>query len=164
MTIADKENSISIISPAKHGYYVKESTLDINLLRSTNYPCVNGDIGKHTIKYSYFIKDDDDLLKVDQEAERINIVPLYTEKEINSLNLVETSPEIQVSAVKTSEDGKGTIVRLYNRTDKKVKSTLSIAIKHSELFETNLLEDVVSKVNDSYLEFKPFEIKTLLLK
>jgi len=164
MTIADKENSVSIISPAKHGYYVKESTLDINLLRSTNYPCVNGDIGKHTIKYSYFIKDDDDLLKVDQEAERINIVPLYTEKEINSLNLVETSPEIQVSAVKTSEDGKGTIVRLYNRTDKKVKSTLSIAIKHSELFETNLLEDVVSKVNDSYLEFKPFEIKTLLLK
>ena len=55
-------------------------------------------------------------------------------------------------------------MRLYNRTDKKVKSTLSIAIKHSELFETNLLEDVVSKVNDSYLEFKPFEIKTLLLK
>lgn len=164
MDISSPECGISIISHAKHGYYIKNNTLDLNLLRSTNYPCVDGDIGHHTINYSFFIHEGDSLLETDIVAEEKNAYLIYSSNDLHFEKPIDINDdEINISATKTSDDDNGVIVRLYNRTDKPKEVAININKKYKHTFETNLLEDVISE-SSNMLAFGPFEVKTLLLE
>ena len=163
MDISSLEYGVSIISPAKHGYYIKNNTLDLNLLRSTNYPCINGDIGHHNINYSFYIHKGNSLLKTDIIAEEKNTYLIYSSKEIPFNPIINIDDEINISTIKTSENNDGTIVRLYNRTNKEKEVILNINNKFKQLYETNLLEDIIKEISKE-ITFKPFEIKTILLK
>jgi alpha-mannosidase len=75
---------------------------------------------------------------------------------------------IIVETIKRSEDGKSTIIRLYNNSKAKQVSEIAFCYDFKEIHLTDLLENKLQKqkISDGkiILEFKPYEIHTLCLE
>lgn len=162
VSVHDGNLGFSLLTKGKYGFYVKENIVDLNLLRSTNYPCVNGDIGKTEYSYQIIIHKDDHLTaNIDQEAMIFNGFYLYTENEEKiDLNISWDNDEVLISAYKDGYDGNSKILRIYNPTSKIQKTTLTTNLN---IFETNLVEEQINKLSDKMLKFSPFEVKTFKL-
>ena len=73
VNIKNSKCSFSLINNTKHGLYTDDKLIDLNLLRSTNKPSVNGDIGETSYKYlTVFHKDDYDIDEIDHQATIFN--------------------------------------------------------------------------------------------
>ena len=72
-----------------------------------------------------------------------------------------------VEAVKRAEDGNGMIVRLYEATQAGTRTIVSLHFPVQSVAETNLLEEdgrpLALQNGALALEFRPFEIKTLMV-
>jgi len=74
-----------------------------------------------------------------------------------------------LTACKVSESGEGYVIRLHESAGRNASAVLALGegLANHEVFESNLLEDAVSKLDSDSgqvkLEFHPFEIKTVLV-
>lgn len=163
--INDKKVGVALINKAKNGYYVKDNNLELTLLRSTNYPCKEGDYGHHTYEYALYIHDgDDNKAKVDKVAYIFNSDFVMSSKEIMLKNpLILNNELIEYSCYKKKYKDDGLIVRLYERNGKNVKLDLTkTSLKNKHLTLVNFLEEPLSEqIDGDILEFKPFEVKTI---
>lgn len=80
-----------------------------------------------------------------------------------------SDPAVVIEAVKPAEDGSGDlVVRLYESTRSSVACTLATSLPVTHVVETNMLERALRKAKCKggriTLAFRPFEIKTLVLK
>ena len=75
---------------------------------------------------------------------------------------------IEVSIVKPAERTDGIIIRLFNPVDAKNKAKLKIGIRNAEVYEVDLEENIIERVivadKAVNIDFKPFKIKTFLIK
>ncbi|MDX1359039.1 MAG: glycoside hydrolase family 38 C-terminal domain-containing protein, partial [Clostridia bacterium] len=164
---------VAVMSDYKYGYSSTEDTIEICLLRSTSYPDVSGDIGCHEFTYSVFPHKGNHLegnvIETAFELSR----PL---RMINSECTIENTGRsfvavdkrnIFVETIKTSEDGEGTILRLYEAYGYESDALLSLSKSYTSIVEVNLVEDQIKGVigNGSKIsvKFSPFEIKTFKL-
>ena len=73
-----------------------------------------------------------------------------------------------IETIKKAEDSNDLIVRLYESENKATSTTLYTDFDMVSVDEVNLMEkenhSIKSKKNSVELSFKPFEIKTLLIK
>ncbi|OQC12726.1 MAG: Mannosylglycerate hydrolase [Firmicutes bacterium ADurb.Bin080] len=161
----EKDAGFSVLTESKYGWRVKEGLISLNLLRSPVWPDPEADRGKHTIRYAlYPHAGDHNSANTQKEAYLYNIKPLISASSIELEPFVLTgNPHVVVETIKRAEDGKGTIIRLYEDAGKETTISLSISQK-GEVFETDLLERISGPAEISALKFKPFEIKTLLVK
>lgn len=166
--ISDKNYGISLINNVKSGYFIKDDNLELNLIRSTNYPCQNGDIGKTSCSYAIYLHDSDMITaKVDQVANIFNSFFIISEK-ADSRNIPYSfkNDDIEVSCFKPRYDSKpGYILRLYERNGAGTVLNLDLdGYRIKQIDEVNLLEDVLKENLPKRIRFKPFEVKTLWLK
>lgn len=126
----------------------------MNLIRSTNYPCENGDIDHTSYTYGLYIhKGNQNEAQVDQLAMQMNTYfPIFTEQiNVNQNRLNIQQENIEYSTIKGSEDNEGYIVRLYE--------------KNGEHIRVNLVEEVEEELivneNKFKISFKPYEIITM---
>ena len=166
ISIDDGKSGAALLNTSKYGYYIKDNVLDINLLRSTNYPCVDGDIGKTSYTYALYLHDAD-LSKVDITAKQLNANYVGFNK-----NLVKTreftwkNNSIQLSAYKPAYNQEGNILRLYNNTNSVQETKIDFTTHSYQVTETNMIEDNSKDlgIKESLtLELKPFEVKTFRL-
>lgn len=166
---------LALLNDSKYGIRVYDCVLDLNLLRSTDYPGTEADRGTHTFTYSLY-PHEGDLVSggVAKEGYFLNI-PLeivIAGSHGGSLpaeaSIVTVSDEnIVVESVKRSEDRKATIIRLYEASGayRKVKVRPGFSVSKAE--SVNLLEEkpVLLEMEEGAikLDFHPFEIKTLYL-
>lgn len=167
---------LALLNNCKYGIRVHDCVLDLNLIRSTEYPGVEADLGAHEFTYALYPHEGDLVAGgVVREGYFLN-VPV----EIMTVNphggclpvrnsLVAVSDEnVVVESVKRSEDGKATVIRLYEASGAYRKSTVKLGIPAAEVKEVNLMEEnpIPVEINkDSVeLQFHPFEIKTLYVK
>jgi alpha-mannosidase len=151
---------LALLNNAKCGSYAKKGVIDLNLLRSTNYPCTASD--QKPTSYSYAIFPHEATLPlqaIDEAAEIFNARFLYG-KESGSLYPTSQNADIEVSAYKPSYDGKSLIIRLYEKSG--VEATTRLDFLGSEVLgeETNLLEDTIAPAPEGALLFKPFQIRS----
>jgi len=157
----------ALITDCKYGFRAKGSTLDLNLIKSTNYPAKSGDLGSHKISFGLYIHNGDHIEgKVDGEAMEFNSwFPFYTGSGETGEALFKLSTDnITYSTVKESEDGKNLIMRLYERNGLEADTTLTINRAVDSIYTTNMVEENPIKITDSsevQLHFTPFEVKTL---
>lgn len=165
--VSDKEKAMgfSVLSESKYGWRVKEGLISLNLLRSPVWPDPTADRGKHIIKYAIYPHAGDyNTANTQKEAYLYNIKPLISNQKVEMEPFVLTgNPHIVVETIKRAENSEGTIIRLYEDAGVETVINLNLAIK-GETFETNLLEKVIGPVDVSSLKFKPFEIRTILVK
>ena len=159
--LSDENKGFAILNNAKHGFMCKNGIISLNLLRSTGYPCVDGD--QRPSHYSYALYPHAggfDPVQVDALANEYCARDLYGTESAQMPAF--DSDQIQITAFKPAYDGNGFILRAFERAGKAVSTKLNVPEGYRVAGEVNLLEDAVGD-GEEKLCFKPFQIRSFRL-
>lgn len=149
--MSETGGGVAIINDGKYGVGFLENTMSLSLLRATERPDVTSDIGKHSFSYMIVPHEKDAVTaEINKLALQYN-TPLI--KADCSWNMPTFEP-LYLQAVKMSEDGKMTVIRLSEQNGTRGKIKLNQKVKI-----LNMLEDILSETD--VIEFRPFEIITI---
>lgn len=169
--LSDRDYGVALLNDCKYGHKVHENVLDLNLLRSTNYPDYDADQGEHEFVYS-LLPHKGSLIESDvmSEAAALNQgVITFPGYEAGSFQFPcrLDSRGISLEVLKRAEKESCWVVRLVERHGRSSKATLSFS-QPVECIETDLMEwqdgKAVSVQETMAVELKAFEIKTFKLK
>ncbi|GKX29949.1 alpha-mannosidase [Vallitalea longa] len=171
--ISQRDYGVALINDCKYGYKVLENTIDLNLLRSTEYPGIDADRGRHEFTYSLYPHNGDHVVgEVAKKAYELNIPMNYIKGNINEALLPKAKSFIEVlsdnviiESVKKAEVDNDLIIRLYENNNSSVDTQIIFnfdvkSVKMVDMMEENSREISIEKgvIN---LRFQPFEIHTL---
>ena len=149
--MSETDGGIAIINDGKYGVGLDESTMSLSLLRATIRPDVTSDMGEHNFCYM--------IMPHAESAVKAGINRLSLEYNVPLVKTdVNYSGEIYaplfLQAMKKSEDGNMTVIRLSEQDGRRGKIRLDKKVKL-----LNMLEEVIGETD--VLEYKPFELITI---
>ena len=168
--LSDSGYGAALLNDCKYGYKVLGDTLDLNLLRSPNYPDPDADRGTQSFTYS-FLPHKGNLAEseVIPEAVSLNVPQVLLHGYMGTdrvLPLSVESDSVTLEVVKKAEKEDCLIVRLVETRGNNSSTVLKTLFPY-KLIETNLME--TEEYNSADLKaplkisFKPFEIRTFKL-
>jgi len=173
--VSQADYGAAVLNNGKYGYRVKDTTIDINLLRSPCYPDTNADYGKHAFTYAlYPHKGGRVEAKVNEHAYALNM-PLSVVK-VGNDGQIESGPSTQlikfnsggsavIESIKVAEDGKGIIVRIYESAGSDCSFTLAPNFRFQRASVVNLIETEVTECAVSAgvisADLKPYQILSI---
>lgn len=175
--LSDHGFGLAILSDCKYGFDAARDCLRISLLKCSTYPDREQDQGYHSFSYAIYPHAGDQLqARVRDRGYDFNFkavaefVPgaqvgtLPTEKALFHIS----APNVVIETIKKAEDSDEIVLRLYEAEDKGTVCMLSAGFAIDQCMEANLMEQPEQKLcadgNTVKLTFKPFEIKTLIIK
>ena len=168
--LSDRDCGAALLNDCKYGYRVKDSTLDLTLLRSPQYPDRFADQGEHVFTYS-FLPHAGTLpeSEVMREAARLNRAPFVAdgfEPGAAAAPCSLVSDGITLEGMKRAEKDDSLILRLVEVRGRHSAGTLTFRSVPEKVCETDLTErhdggSLNLTGNTLELELKPFEIVTL---
>ena len=167
--LSERDYGVSLLNDCKYGYDIKDNVLRISLLRSGKQPDHLQDVGQHTFTYSLLPHVGDFVAGyVVKSAHQLNnpMLVLNGEDKVNSFFTV-NNEQIEIDAVKKSEDGKYLVVRIHDFAGSKQQVCLKPSFGFKSWAEGDLRERVIGDVctdNEVKLELHPYEIKTILFE
>ena len=159
--LSDADKGFAVFNNAKHGFMCKNGIISLNLLRSTGFPCVDGD--QRPSHYSYALyphMGGFDPVQVDALANQYCERSLYG-TESAEMPAFDTN-QIQITAFKPAYDGNGFILRAFERTGQACSGKLIVPDGYCLAGEVNLLEDALGKITEN-ISFAPFQIRSFRL-
>ena len=168
--LSDQHLGVALLNDCKYGYKVQERTLDLNLLRSPCSPDPTADRGEQLFTYSLLPhKGRFEESLVLAEAHALNQPPLTAAGSVGFRLPVEisgTGPVLE--AVKKAENEKAWVLRFYEPRGLTTTCTLRTPHDDFKIWEAGILENPVNgvPVRDcvAMLHFRPFEIKTIIVR
>jgi alpha-mannosidase len=170
--VSQDDYGAALMNDCKYGYSVLGNTLDLNLLRSTNYPAKDADKGEHQFTYSLYGHSGNHIAgDVIRASYELNI-PLscrpFTGKnsgKCSRTNVFTISGEgVIIEAVKKAESSDAVVVRMYESQGKNAAVSLECGFDIKSAFEADMLENHTAEItvadNSMNLSFSPYEIKT----
>jgi alpha-mannosidase len=162
---------IALLNDCKYGHDAEGGRMRLTLLRAPIAPDGEADQGEHAFTYSLlpFTGAFADSRVVRTGYELNAHVPAHVGGGNYSLFTIDGGSVIAES-VKLPENGDtdSLVIRLYESLGGQARTTLHFAQKLSAAHETDMLEGNAKVIpfagNDLTLEFKPFEIKTLVVR
>lgn len=173
--ISQGDYGVAVLNDCKYGHKVLSNVLDLNLLRSTNYPDPKADRGQHKFTYSLYPHQGDYIaggvvkagyeLNVPLRVSKIrtqngSLAPTLTFINVDADNVV-------VEAVKKAEDSDELVVRLYEAHGMATQTTLHIGLNVASAALVDMMEENPKKLcvknKGVKLAFSPFEIHTVKL-
>jgi alpha-mannosidase len=174
--LSEGDYGVSVLSECKYGWDVHDNVLRLTLLKSGTHPDPNADKGTHTFAYALLPHTGDYRSETVDEAYAFHyplmarylpanpkgeLPPDYAFVTVDDQGLV-------IETVKEAEDGDGIVIRLYEAFNTRGTATLTLGFDITEAFAVNLVEQNPEPlpVEDRTIRFpfRPFEIKTFLLK
>ena len=173
--LSQGDRGVALLNDCKYGYSVQDNVLDLDLLRSPGYPDPVADAGAHQFTYAlYPHRGDFRAGGVVRAAYELNVPlsPIMGSIEHGPRSFLDLegpgAESVVVEAVKLAEDSHDVVVRLYESQGigARVRLTPRFAVRAADA--ANMLEEPSGAlaVNDAgiALEFRPFEIKTVILR
>lgn len=160
--LSDDKAGVAILNNAKSGFMAKRGVISVNLLRSTNYPCLDSD-QKHS-HYSYAIYPHSggfDPIQVDKLAQQFNARGLYGDAKLEMPSF--DNEQIQITAYKPACDGNGFILRAFERAGSQTVAHLTLPAGYELVGEVNLLEDPMANIGKE-ISFHPFQIRSFRIQ
>lgn len=173
----------ALLNDSKYGHSISENRLSLNLLRSPNYPGKNADLGEQEFRYALLPHSGNESeARVWEQAEIFNSEVLLAGEGLGSASAEESlfrlSPDssVVISAVKPAENGRDTILRLYEAAGSHAEAQVEVPdmLRTSRVELVNLLESMEGadcETGEVYfdgqtfrLSFTPFEVKTIALR
>ncbi len=149
--MSESGGGIALVNDGKYGVGFLDNSMSLSLLRATERPDVVSDIGKHSFSYMIVPHENDAVTAgINKLALQYN-TPLVKGDYIWSLPTFEP---LYLQAVKNSEDGNMTVIRLCEQDGKRGTIKLTANVKL-----LNMLEDVIGETDT--IEYKPFDIITI---
>ncbi len=171
--LSQPDYGVALLNNCKYGHYIKDNILELNLLRSPDYPDPTADRAKHEFTYAlmphsgthvdgyvartgYELNMPMTVVKPPGKGEELP--PVCSFLSIDAKNIV-------IETIKKAEDNNDTIVRLYESQGANTKLKLRFWFTPKTIFQTDLVENNKCQLdlNDDFLEldFNPFQIITL---
>ena len=169
--ISDDSHGVALLNDCKYGCKVKESVLDLALLRSPKEPDPTADIGHHEFTYS-LLPHEGSLIhsNVMREAALLNRPPRVFDGAAADIQppVAIESDAVSLEVLKKAEKEDCLVIRLVETKGTESKAILSLR-NAERAVETDLLEwtdDAAHLATNGKIELtlKPFEIRTLKLK
>lgn len=172
--LSQQDYGAAVLNNGKYGYRVKDTTIDINLLRSPCYPDTNADYGKHAFTYALYPHKGGRIeARVNEHAYALNM-PMTVVK-VGVDGQIESKPSAKlmdfeggtavIESIKAAEDGKGMILRIYESAGANTAVTLApnfrfqrasvVDLMEKEVTECSVMSGVISA------QLKPFEILSI---
>ncbi len=149
--MSESGGGVALINDGKYGVGFLDNSMSLSLLRATERPDVTSDIGKHSFCYMIVPHENDAV------TAGINKLALQYNSPLVKADCEWTLPTfapLYLQAVKKSEDGKKTVIRLCEQDGKRGSIKLLQKVKL-----LNMLEDIERETDT--IEYKPFEIITI---
>ncbi len=170
--ISDGGFGVAFLNDCKYACTIKEGSYRLSLIKAGRHPDPRGDEGTHRFNYAVLPHQGGfSVESVVRPAYEFNVPPIVTlgTAPNSEFSLIQVeSPNVVVAAVKKAEDSDDIIVRLYEAGKVGGYSRLTFGFQVESVSEVDLLEEnpVAVSIDEAGIElfFKPFEIKTLLVK
>ena len=167
--LSDNDCGVALLNDCKYGYMVNDNILDLNLLRSPNNPDPDADMEEHDFTYS-LLPHKNSLINsnVITESSCLNNKPLLFDKfkAQKKIPLLIKGLGLELSVLKKAEKKDYLIFRIIERLGRKSEGEVYLQgeITEYDLIEWNKIGEKIKVEEKIKLQFKPFEIKTFLLK
>ena len=172
--LADGSRGAAVLNDCKYGVSVDGGTVSLTLLKSAVIPDMYADQGLQEMTYSlYAFNGSFSESKVVQEAYNLNnpavVIPVSASGEEKSFFTLD-SEDIMLETVKQADEGFGkTVLRLYETTGKSTSCVLTTTLLVKDAYEADMaenspIESLKIKDGKFSLSFRPFEIKTIILR
>lgn len=174
--LSQPDYGVALLNDCKYGYMVNENIIDLNLLRSPNFPGENADRGEHEFTYSIYSHRGNHIEgKVNKVAYELNMPLIGVKGNVDEADMKISHSFIEidrdniiVEAVKKAEDSDDIIVRLYEGYGCSASGIIKFGMEPKAVSLVNLMEEEIEAINcensSINLDFKPFEINTLKIK
>ncbi len=168
--LSERNYGVSILNDCKYGHDIKDNVLRISLLRAGTHPDYLQDQGEHIFTYA-LLPHKGDFVEgmVVQEAfalnEPIQVVKGQSVLPYDSFVAFDNN-QVELDAVKKSEDGKYIVIRFHEFAGSKQNVTLKPGFAYQTWAECDLRERPVAEfVQDEIsISLHAYEIKTILFK
>lgn len=176
LDVSEEGYGLSVLNDCKYGVSVEGSKIGLSMLKSPIYPNPEADKEMHEFAYSLYPHSggwqsadtvaqaylfNNPLQAVIKENEGGLLPESFSMFSVDMDNVV-------IEAAKQAEDGSGIIVRLYECHNRRTRVRLDCGLRFEQAFECNLMElperRLSAQGQSLTLTFKPYEIKTILLK
>lgn len=149
--LAETDGGVALINDGKYGIGFDENTMSLSLLRATIRPDVTSDMGRHNFCYMIMPHSKNAVeADINRIAFQYNIPLVKADAEYNG----EHFAPLYMQAMKKSEDGNMTVIRLSEQDGRRGKIRLNKKVKL-----LNLLEEVEGETD--VIEYTPFEMITI---
>jgi alpha-mannosidase len=171
--LSESGYGVALLNDCKYGHDIHENVIRLSLLRAPISPDPVADQGHHEFTYSLFphagnLRESG----VIENASMLN-APLIVRESVSRAGKLPAAQSffsvegagVQIETVKTAEDGKAIIVRLYEAHGGRKRVTLRTSLPVREAWTTDLLEQEISQLGLQAgavaFDIVPFEIVTL---
>ncbi len=167
---------VSLLNDCKYGHDVRDNCLRITLLRGTESPDPNADLGEHTFTYSLLPHAGDwQAGETVRRAMELNVPMRAVPCRGRGGELPPTHSFLSIDgegvvfeALKPAEDGRGWILRAYESHGGRCEATVTTSLPIESVTECNLVEEDERKVRSRSDGFTfgilPYEIKSFRLE
>ncbi len=170
--ISENRFGAAVLNDCKYGISVENGNLRLSLHRGGNHPDVTGDAGDHEMTYSFLPHAGSfSAENVVRPAYELNVPAFVVEGAAKAEDSFLTIDESNIicESVKPAESVENAyVIRLYECEGCKTKANVTLTRTGKELFACNMIEDIGEKTelngNTLSLTFRPFEVKTFLIK
>jgi alpha-mannosidase len=170
--IAEEARGFAVLNDCKYGVNVLGSTIGLTLLKAPLAPDMHADRGTQRFTYAFFAWNgsfaESGLVR---EGYDLNVPVAVAEGAAGKRSLVGLdAPGIVLETVKAPEAGDtdALVLRLYESLRTRTRCTVRVDLPVARALETDMrertLRELAVKDGAVTLEFRPFEVKTLLLK
>ena len=168
--ISQEDFGVSVINDCKYGHYVKNSEIELSLIKSGIYPDFFADEGSHEFSYIIFSHESCSIKDVSLLAEQYNKRP---EVFNGSVNYEYPKIKIDSEAFKIYSLRKTDEKNIYLRIAEVLGTSgkLTVTIDNTPIkavYLTNILHDIEQKLevkeNTVSFNFDPFKIFTLMIE
>lgn len=174
--LSNEKYGAALLNDCKYGYKVKDNTIELNLLRSTNNPGIHADRGLHEFVYSLYPHEGNHIRGgVVKQGYELNIPVNVIHIQKGALakgydkSLLRIDKEnIILETVKKAEDNNDIILRFYECCGMETTAKISLgfdfhAVQLVDLIERQIHDSNIS-LDNMEVAFGPYEIKTLRVK
>lgn len=168
--LSERNYGVALMNDCKYGYDVKDNRMRISLLRSGRQPDHIQDVGRHEFTYSLLPHKGDFVDgRVVEEAYALNnpmdIWKGADRSPYKSFFTIDNA-QVEVDAVKKSEDGNYLVVRFHDFAGAKQKVELKPSFRFKAWAESDLRERPIEAFRRDAvaLYLHPYEIKTLMFE
>lgn len=169
--MSERNYGVSLLNDCKYGHDVKDNVIRITLLRAATHPDHLQDQGDHIFTYSLLPHGGDFVQgRTVQEAFALNEPMMVVNGELalgyHSF-LSFDNEQVELDAVKKSEDGTSVIIRFHEFAGSKQRVTLHTGFKYRTWAEADLRERPIGARQpggEISMELHPYEIKTIMIE
>jgi alpha-mannosidase len=170
--LSEPSFGVAVLNDGRYGHGVQDGGIRVSLLRAAKYPDPTQDHGQHSVTIS-LLPHGPGLHEVLRQAEALNLplrpVAAGAREELPTPLVTVDGAGVEVSAVKTADDGSGdVIVRLYEACGDRAATSVRLPWRITDARVCNLLEEADHALETSdgivAITLRPFELVTLRLR